>query len=292
MHRPTADRELISVIVRFHDLRRQVELDRALFSLANQTYRGVEAIIVLQDLSDHVYLIRKIADKFDWAAQGHAPPIVCCLRSNGTDSRSKLLNLGIAKASGRYLAVLDCDDYIYSYAYEHLLAGLRSSEAVISFGDIIIKYKHRLNNYVCNLGITRTNYSPKSYADLLYDNFCPIHSFLADRDKIGARDLMFNENLTRLEDYDFFLRVCSKYISNFKTREKVIGVYNYDICGDNSVMNGIVEPSLTNYQAWSQARRHIWRLKSKIRDASRTCEGSAAAMLPELVQIGAAGATG
>lgn len=259
------ENQTVSVIVRFHDLQRQVELDRALFSLINQTHRGIEAIIVLQNLAKHLDAIRTIVDKFDWRSPGHARPVVCNLRSDIGDARSQLLNIGIAKASGRYLAILDCDDYLYSYAYEHLLAGLRRSGAAISFGDIAIKHKRLLGEYVCNVGMARTNYIPKSYSDLLYDNFCPIHSFLIDRDRIAAEDLTFDERLTRLEDYDFLLRICCKYPSDFTARDKVIGVYNHDIAGDNSVMIGVQEPSAANYRAWAQARRHIWRLKSSIR---------------------------
>lgn len=259
--------EAIATVVRFHDIRRLVELDRALFSLLEQTWRPVRVIIVLQNLPDHLRAITELARRFDWSFQGHHAPTVVNLCSEKEDARSELLNVGIAHAQERYFAILDCDDYLYSHAYEYLISGIRDRDAVIAFGDIAIKHKRVIDSFVYATSMDRTTRDGNSYSDLLFDNFAPIHSFVVDRSKISARDFRFDESLIRLEDYDFLLRICSKYPANFSTLGRCVGVYNHDISGDNSVMVHATPPSPANQIAWYQARRHIWRLKCSIRAA-------------------------
>jgi glycosyltransferase involved in cell wall biosynthesis len=267
---PTEDSSgsIVSVIVRFHDVKRLVELDRALFCLVNQTHRPVEAVIVLQNLAGQVASIKELAGRFDWLAYGHSAPVVVNHESSERDCRSQLLNVGVANARGRYLAVLDCDDYLYSYAYEHIIAGLCESGAAIGFGGIAIRYKRVIESFIYTTDAGGRNCDDKSYDDLFFDNFCPIHSFVADRSIISSDDLKFDDRLTRLEDYDLFLRICSKYRYNFKTRSKCIGVYNHDIAGDNSVLIETVRPTVENQNAWFRARAHTWRLKASIREAA------------------------
>lgn len=261
--------EAIATVVRFHDIRRLVELDRALFSLLKQTWCPVRAIIVLQNLPDHLTTIIELAKRLDWTAHGHHAPTVVNLSSAKEDARSELLNLGIAHAQERYFAILDCDDYLYPYAYEYLISGIRDRNAVIAFGNIAIKNKRVIDSFVYATSMNRSPLDGKSYSDLLFDNFAPIHSFVVDRSKISARDFRFNESLIRLEDYDFLLRICSKYPANFSTLSRYVGVYSHDIAGDNSVMVHATPPSPANQTAWYQARRQIWRLKCSIRAAAR-----------------------
>ena len=267
-HGPSS-RPTISVILRFLDLKRVVELDRALFCLVNQTLKSVEAVIVLQNLADHASRIDELARRFDWHEYGHCPPVVVNHNSSESDCRSQLLNIGLANARGRYFAVLDCDDYLYSYAYEHVIAGLRDTGAAIGFGGIVIKYKRVIENFVYTTNAGETSYCDnKCYTDLMHDNFCPIHSFVADRAIISVDDLKFDDRLTRLEDYELFLRICSKYRYNFNTRRKCIGVYNYDLTGDNSALIGTAPASAENQSAWFRARGHTWRLKASIRESA------------------------
>lgn len=56
-----------------------------------------------------------------------------------------------------------------------------------------------------------------------------------DCSRITVEDLRIQrKSKKRLEDYDFFLRICSKYPHTFETMNRYIVVYNYDIGGDNS----------------------------------------------------------
>jgi hypothetical protein len=130
-----------------------------------------------------------------------------------------------------------------------------------------------IDTFVFATEMTRKNVDGRSYGDLLNatfedllkTNFCPIHSFMVDRSKISEDDLRFDARITRLEDYDFLLRVCSKYPISFATFNRCIGVYNYDIAGGNSVMHDLMPASTDNIRAWQQAQEHIFRLKSSIR---------------------------
>jgi hypothetical protein len=80
---------------------------------------------------------------------------------------------------------------------------------------------------------------------------------------------MFDPTLTRMEDYDFLLRICSKYESCFAGRVKEIGVYNWDLKGGGSIevhQDATLPRSQENKRLWNEARRRLWRRKCTIRD--------------------------
>lgn len=85
--------------------------------------------------------------------------------------------------------------------------------------------------------------------DLFRDNFCPIHSFVVDRSKTSEAELFFNERLQRAEDYDFLLRLCAKYKSDFSVIDTVVGDYYFKDDGSNT----------TELTATTEDRSAPWR---------------------------------
>jgi hypothetical protein len=266
-HRPCG----IDVITRVHDVARELELDRALFSLVNQRFQPVHPIIATQGFDAHkISVISSIADKFEWHSAGHlAPAIVNVDNPAGADLRSKLLNVGIAKAGLRYIAFLDSDDYLYEHAYDYLVEQANTTDAAISFGGIVRKDVNVFERFVFNLSTHRGQFHGTGLSDLLVANFCPFHSFIIDRHRVADADLMFDTTLTRMEDYDFLLRICSKYEACFTGWDKEIGVYNWDLKGGGSIefhQDPMLSRSRENKRLWNEARRRLWRRKCTIRD--------------------------
>jgi hypothetical protein len=258
----------IDVIVRIHDPKRTCELDRALFSLVNQSFHPVHPIIVTQDFSDDALLqLQDVADKHDWEHEQVRPTIVNVKNASGGDLRSRLLNVGLSHARHRFFGVLDFDDYLYGHAYEYLISEAMRDNAAISFGHIVINHVRVFSDHMYILKKVRDGFSGNSFDELLHGNFCPIHSFVVDRAIVDPQDLYFDEGLTRLEDYEFFLRICSKYKTNFKSRSKAVGVYNWRLEGGNSTdffANAAINDP-RNKLEWAKAARRIWRRKCLIR---------------------------
>jgi len=260
--------EGIDVVLRIHSPPDIASLDRALFSLVHQSYHPVHPIIVTQNLTfdqrDHV---EKTALDHDWQFEHMTPTIIHYRVDQGVDARSRLLNVGVRNARLRFFAVLDYDDYLYEYAYQYLIDKLKTQNATIAFGGIVVSYVHDLTFYQYKIREFHDKYVGHGIDDLFIDNFCPIHSFVLDRHKIAVEDMIFEEGIARLEDYDFFLRICSKYQPYFESRVKKIGVYNWQLGGTNLDASG--SPiAHEDDPAWLHARQHIEGLKSRLRAAS------------------------
>ena len=262
-------REGIDVIIRYHKPDRLLELDIALTSLFNQSYEPVRAILVTQNFNAaDLRAVEDVARAYDWGER-HAVPIVVNVECPpGVDARSKLLNVGVRTSNARYIAFLDYDDLLYSHAYEHLVSMLRDHNVAIAFGGVVVKHVCVFANFVYNLNRIDDAFRGHNMTDFVRYNFCPIHSFAIDRNVVHISDLYFNEELARLEDYDFLLRLALKYKFSFEGINRKVGVYNYHIDGSNSaqVFRGVGSEYEANKGQWNSARRHIWRLKNKVRD--------------------------
>jgi glycosyltransferase involved in cell wall biosynthesis len=163
-------------------------------------------------------------------------PTVECNISNysepqPSDARSALLNLGIRRSSGRYLAFLDHDDVIYPETYRNLVNELILSRCALSFGSIVMKDAEIFQDALL-VGSRRASFVGSNLIDLFANNFCPVHSFVLDRSMVHAKDLWFDESLSKLEDYDFLLRLCAQYQSSFSLIHTIVG--DYYIKSDNS----------------------------------------------------------
>ena len=230
----------VDCIVRFHNLSRLFELNRCIFSLVGQTYRPLHIILATQRFS--VSDIEKTRESLgSLLSLPNAPNLTITNWETPfpKDARSELLNVGLAAATGRYLAFLDYDDVLYPEAYEILIGRLRESSAAIAFGSVRIVYA---NVYRKFMHATRENRNPfcgRDLRDLFRSNFCPIHSYLIDRSVVAPNILSFDTSMTWEEDYDFLLKICAQYPSDFASRGNVIGDYYYKNDGSNSVpVNG------------------------------------------------------
>lgn len=231
--------ECLDVIVRFHDLARIFELRRAIFALVCQTYRPVSITLVTQRFSDadlaclkdDLSAVLDIDKTVSVAYANYAEP-------EPRDARACLLNLGIAKATGRYLAFLDHDDTIFSEAYANLIYELSGANCAIAFGGIAMKDIDVFGDAL--LVNKRRTFKAGNLIDLFYDNFCPIHSFVIDRQMVAKSDLRFDESLHMLEDYDFLLRLCSTYASSFRLVHDTVGDYYFKNDASNTLPGEIV----------------------------------------------------
>ncbi len=265
----------IDVIVRFHDPLRLVELDRALFSLLNQRFRQVRPIVVTQGFDEATLSrTRDLALRHGWEDCGQRlPTVVNVPNDEGRDLRSRLLNVGVENLDSRYMAILDSDDYLYGNAFECLVNELEKTNAAIAFASVNRKDVRIFDKYVYSRKYVREPFRGSGLKNMAVDNFCPIHSFAIDRSKIDQAEIRFDENISRLEDYEFLLRICARYPSSFNRLGVVIGIYNWHL--DGRASNQFAEDhekATRNRAEWNRARRRVWHLKCQLRDKLREQE--------------------
>ncbi|MBV8552064.1 MAG: glycosyltransferase [Acidobacteriaceae bacterium] len=246
----------LDVIIRIHDPGRGFELRRAIFSLVCQSYRPIKIHLVTQRFpTAEIDALRKAVNNIL-----AIDPSVCLEMYNYTapepeDARAALLNIGLTHGTGRYLAFLDHDDTIYAHAYARLVEELNITESAIAFARIAVKEVEVLQDAFL---VQKRTYRliGQTLIDMFHENFCPIHSFIIDRTKVDSRDLWFDERLSKLEDHDFLLRICSKYKSSFGLIDEPAGDYYLKTDGSNTATVPALE-STEPSPKWAAARTFI-----------------------------------
>ncbi len=186
----------VSVIIRTKD--RPFFLKQALASLANQTYRNFEAVIVNDGFSNISHIVE--------AYQKHL-----CIKvvQNQSKGRGAALNRGLAEAKGPWITYLDDDDLLYPTHLENLVSTLSVEPQVgLAYTDAnkSLSWVDEKQEHFVALARERFDQRNFSYDDLLFDNWIPIMSYmhrLEDALLLGGYD----ETLEVFEDWDFLLRL-------------------------------------------------------------------------------------
>ncbi|MBT4739841.1 MAG: glycosyltransferase [Rhodospirillaceae bacterium] len=228
--------EQIDTVVRFHDVSRLVELKRCVFSLIGQSYRPLNIILTTQRFSENdVYEARQALAPLIDEEEGVTLSVVNWDQAEPQDARSELLNLGLLAARGRYLAFLDYDDVLYPEAYELLVSRLKESTAAIAFAAVRIMRLDVYERYLYTTEEIVPVFRGVALIDLLRNNFCPLHSYVIDRQQMAGGPILFDTTMTMQEDYDWLLRLCARYTSDFSLVKTRIGDYYYKTDGSNTV---------------------------------------------------------
>lgn len=124
--------DLISIIVPAYNIVGYIE--RGLNSVCGQTYRNLEIIVVNDGSTDGTgEICDRIASGDDRMCVIH--------KENGGPAEAR--NIGIARATGRYIGFVDGDDWIDSDMYEKMLGALKEKSADIA----ICRYRHVYKNH-------------------------------------------------------------------------------------------------------------------------------------------------
>jgi len=229
------DNTRLSVIVRFHQEARLPFLDEAVFSLAIQDWDDVEVIIVLQNGTEKLrQAVESIIHQQPWPGSPQYKIIIVPI-AEGIDGRSTLLNKGIEHATGRFLAFLDDDDYVYHHGYETLIRQLMNGESAMAVGGCRRALMEPNDNHW--FVQTKDHFFAwgRTRLDLFRENFIPIHSYVIDRSRLGDFKLYFDDDLPPLEDYDFLLRLCAEFEPDFSQFETPVCEYRIRLDGSNSL---------------------------------------------------------
>jgi glycosyltransferase involved in cell wall biosynthesis len=188
----SADEPLVSVIIPAYN--RAHLIGRAISSVFAQTYRNFEVIIVDDASSDG--LAAALAE--------HAHLRLRCLAHPRNRGAAAARNTGVAAAKGDFVAFLDSDDAWFPEKLARQVAALRGEPAEVA-------------GHVCAYECVKTGYparrivpdwTPLSFRrSQLFGCTCGPGTTLLCRRDIFAEIGPFHEELRRLEDWDWILRL-------------------------------------------------------------------------------------
>lgn len=186
--------DLISVIIPAYN--KPKELKRSISSVLNQTYQNFE-ILIVDDFS--VENIKEVIESF-----GDNRLKYYRLEKKGNANVAR--NLGIKKASGEYIAMLDSDDEWLPIHLERRIQKIIEWNCDGIYGSAFVKDKeldYMLNSRPLYKGEKMINY-------LLADNCSatsPSHFYKSD----CAKNILWDETLLRHQDLDFSCRFSERY---------------------------------------------------------------------------------
>lgn len=162
-------------------------------SVLNQTYTELEIIIIDDGSTD---LTREIVNSFDDKRIKYL-----FIENSGGPARPR--NVGIQKATGKYIAFLDSDDIWLSDKIERQLAIFESDNSC----DVIFGDAKTFGEGVTEQEIIRSRYKYKNNCEsfLYLGNFIPILTSICKKKSI--ENIQFNEEkyAVAIEDYLFWL---------------------------------------------------------------------------------------
>ena len=181
-----ADRPLVSVLVRSMD---RLTLEKALDSVALQTYPNVEVVVVNAVGVPH----RPLGTRC-----GRFP--LRLVEEGEVLARSRAANIALDHSAGGFLLFLDDDDWLAADHIEKLVHLLLASPGVLA--------AHTATACVDGAGGRCGPVFERPYRPVfqMMGNFLPIHSVLFRREVL-EKGCRFDESLTVYEDWDFWLQV-------------------------------------------------------------------------------------
>lgn len=198
--------DLISVIVPLYNKEKWVE--RCIKSIISQTYQNIEILIINDGSTDDSAKIASAIE--DWRIKIFDKP-------NGGVSSAR--NLGIEKAKGEYIALIDADDEWNSKHLETMKDGFYKFKDVVLVCDNLIEtkvekkefvQKRNLPYYLKNNDETTNQYFLiDDYLGTLKDNFFILSgsSVLIKLSVIKEHQLQFYEHLAIGEDVNYWLQL-------------------------------------------------------------------------------------
>jgi glycosyltransferase involved in cell wall biosynthesis/ABC-type transporter Mla subunit MlaD len=193
---------LVSVIVRTKD--RPKLLKRALRSIADQTYRPIEVVLVNDggcdlDVEEMKTILGDVSLHY--------------IKLEKNEGRAFAGNVGIENAKGDYIGFLDDDDEFYPKHIVTLVSFLQQSDYEVAYTDSLMVYKEynpetrELNELVKREVVFSYDFD---YNRLVFENYIPFMCLLFRRNPLVTSG-GFGDKFDLYEDWDLLIRIAKKY---------------------------------------------------------------------------------
>lgn len=186
---------IVSVIIPTHN--RPELLQKAINSVLKQTYKSFEILVINDAGEDVAGLINSFND-----------PRIKYFVNDINRGPSASRNIGIKNSRGRYIAFLDDDDLLYKNHLKTLIETQKKINTAVVYSDAYRVLIDKVTNQVIDKKVIYSLDFDRNY--LLIHNIATVQSFLIDK-HIVKDDLLFDETFSTHEDWEFWLRLSTKY---------------------------------------------------------------------------------
>ena len=254
-------RPTVTAAVRFHDIDGLPDLERSLHCLAAQRGVDLDVLVVYQgwDAEDILRIERAVEEA--WLGPKR-PRVLSVPNPEGGDRRAALLNSALRvhyeETGNDFFYVLDHDDLIFSHALATLAGPLVGSDVAIAFGKVLVARYLSLHEYEFLFRMDDFFRSQeRDLAELMVDNFFPIHAYVFHTRAMPPGWLRFQEAMDRLEDYECLLRVVAEFPAAVGAIDELIGLYCWH--GSRALHGPIEGIGSAETGVWERNRRLLAR---------------------------------
>lgn len=239
--------QLISIIVPVYNV--DEYLEQCLSSLANQTYKNLEIILIDDGSTDKSALI---CDK--WVNKDTRFKVFHIPNAGVSNAR----NFGLAKANGDYIGFVDSDDWINDDMYENMLLEMLKSQSDICCGGYV-------KEYIDHQSISLENYKScvctrNEALELIFSCDVPKHATWVLCDKLFRKEFVtnikFDNKIVNGEDMLFLWQVM-KNVKKFSLLP--LYGYHYRMRSNSMVHTTMTKAHLTVIEAF----RKVWLMSKK-----------------------------
>lgn len=206
----STENEKISVIVPTYN--RGHSILKSIYSILNQTYKFLEILVIDDGSTDDTRkVIKQIDDKK-----------IRYIRMNKNRGGSFARNIGIKKASGKYISFQDSDDIYHPNKLEKQYKNLIQNNTDLDFCKVCLFINESKMFFFPNKRQEKNIKKGKVEDELCNGNFISTQSILVK--SLFIKKFLFDTHFPRLQDYDLVLRM----IPNLKvsyTDEVLVDLY-------------------------------------------------------------------
>lgn len=239
----------LSVVMRTQG-RRPEMLREALLSLVGQIDQSFEVLLIGHKLNEEQeILVREIIEEFDNLLESKISFIKL---DYGT--RTTPLNIGFSYATGKYIAILDDDDVVYSNWVEEFhkaaekYAGQILHAFVVTQDWITIQTKRGYSALRANRAPINLYCTPFDFMNQINENYCPPVGLAFPAYMFQQLGIIFDESLSTREDWDFLMRTA--FFAGVHNIEKTTALYRLWSNAENS-------HTVHNQEVWDASYRDI-----------------------------------
>lgn len=174
-------------------------IENSITSVLNQTYKNLEVLIIDDGSTDNTEeIIHKIEDK-------RIKYIKIKENLGGSNAR----NIGIKKATGRFISFQDSDDTFYPNKLEFQINNMINKNSNLDFCKINVIFNSSYHHFVPNNFQEKNIFRGKFLEELINNgNFISTQSIVVKKKFIEK--YLFDINMPRLQDYELILRMFPK----------------------------------------------------------------------------------
>ena len=208
--------KLVSVII--HSYNRYDYLENAISSVLNQTFDNFEIILINDESTDERYYKNNFGEKVKQI------DIKRNENPRWTGSRQALINIGVEEANGKYIALLDDDDYWMEKKLEIQIGEMEkkyfkfsSTEGYFGLGKYNSDEKYELYNRGHFYKVLKKKYRWTKYLktgklpNIWDEEFLKVHNCVIKSSAVIEKDLLKMvggfRGLPKKTDYDCWLNV-------------------------------------------------------------------------------------